>query len=82
MYRVHKDDGDTELLHLAINKPRGTQSKAFERSIETVGKRLPRPDLLLCSMTHYDITMGKYVAGDAHYDITMGIDIDRDTIVM
>ncbi len=31
--------------------------------------------LLLCSMTHYDITMGDDVARDANCNITIGIDV-------
>ncbi len=35
--------------------------------------------LLLCSMTHYDITMGNDIARDAHCDITMSNDIVMHT---
>ncbi len=34
--------------------------------------------LLLCSMTHCDITMGDDVARDANCNITMGNDTARD----
>ncbi len=34
--------------------------------------------LLLCSITHYDSTMGNHVVSDTHCNITMGNDIDRD----
>ncbi len=33
--------------------------------------------LLLCSMTHYDITMGHDVAKDAYCGTTMGNDVAR-----
>ncbi len=39
---------------------------------------LPLCTLHLCSMTHYDITMGNDVDRDAHCNITMGNDIARD----
>ncbi len=38
--------------------------------------------LLLCSMIHYDITMGNDVARDAHYNITMGNDVARTTVIV
>ncbi len=38
----------------------------------------PYMHYLLCSMTHYDITMDNYVARDAYYNITMGNDVPRD----
>ncbi len=31
--------------------------------------------LLVCSMTHYDITIGNDVASDVHYDIIRGLDV-------
>ncbi len=40
--------------------------------------RLPLCILSLCSMTHYDITIGNDVANDAHCNITMGNDVARD----
>ncbi len=36
---------------------------------------LPLCTLLLCSMTHYDITMGNDVAMDIHCDVTMSSDV-------
>ncbi len=39
---------------------------------------LPLCILLLCSMTHHDITMGNNIARDAHCNITMGNNISRD----
>ncbi len=39
---------------------------------------IPLRTLLLCSMTHYDITMGIDFARDAHCNITIGNDIARD----
>ncbi len=40
--------------------------------------RLPLYPLLLCFMTHYDITIGNDIARDAHCNIAKGNDIDRD----
>ncbi len=40
--------------------------------------RLSLCALLLCSKTHYDITMGDDVVRDAHCNITMGKDNARD----
>ncbi len=40
--------------------------------------RLPLCTRLLCSMTHYDITMGNDVAREAHCNITMGNGVVRD----
>ncbi len=37
--------------------------------------RLPLWALLLCSITHYDITMGNDIARNVHCDITMSNDI-------
>ncbi len=37
--------------------------------------RLPLCQLLSCSMTQYDITMGNDIASDIHCDITMSNDI-------
>ncbi len=34
--------------------------------------------LCLCSMTHYDITMGHYVAMYTNHGITVGNDVARD----
>ncbi len=34
--------------------------------------------LLLCFITHYDITMGNDITRDAHCTITMGNDFARD----
>ncbi len=34
--------------------------------------------LPLCSMNHYDITMGNDIVRDAHYNITLGNDIARE----
>ncbi len=41
--------------------------------------RLPLSTLLLCSMTHYDITMGNNVARDIHCDVRISNDITMCT---
>ncbi len=40
--------------------------------------KLPLCTLLLCFMTHYNITMGNDITRDAHCNITMGNDVARD----
>ncbi len=40
--------------------------------------RLPLCVLLVCSMTHYDITMGSDIAREANCNITMGNDVARN----
>ncbi len=37
--------------------------------------RLPLWGHLLCSVTHYDITMGNTIASDVHYDVTLSNNI-------
>ncbi len=39
--------------------------------------RLPLA-VLLCSITHYDITMDNAITRDTYCNITMGNDVDRD----
>ncbi len=39
--------------------------------------RLPLLIICLCSITHYDITIGNDIARDAHCDITMGNSVAR-----
>ncbi len=38
--------------------------------------------LRVCSMTHYDITIGNDVARDVHCDIILGHDVDMAHIMM